>query len=102
MTDDIDHTEPSDAAALDSGGGIASGAAAMAVPNADERFVGGAEGGDGFGDGGGARERPQRRLGETEVGYGMCQQAHCHAIQSVRNESKQEEMKKMKCVRDRE
>jgi hypothetical protein len=50
-----------------------------AVPYADEVFVGVFQGGQGVSDGGGDGQGPQGWLAETEVGYHMRQQAHCHA-----------------------
>lgn len=71
----------------------------VALPYTDEGLFGAFEGGQGVGDGGGDGEGPQRRLAETEVGYLMCQQAHCHAngkkkkkrIQVFRAENQEEE-----------
>lgn len=73
ITDNIDHTQFSDTSAAVDLVGEGGGGVGGAVPDADEVVVGGFQGGQGVGDGGGNRERLQRRLAEAEVRYLMCQ-----------------------------
>lgn len=80
------HLANAPAVPLTGGGGFRRVAVVVAIPYAEKRVVGGLESGQGVGDGGGDREGRQRRLGEAEVGYVMCQQAHCHAKEEKRKE----------------
>ena len=92
----INHAHLADAPAVElPGGGGGSRRLVVvvvaAIPYAEEGVVGGLEGSQGVGDGGGDGKGPQRRLAKAEVGYLMCQQAHCHAKNAVREREEERE-----------